>query len=620
MQSTGKIGAIITFGSTQHGTSKLLVENRRCLFSTFYIAAVILIAPFKFGSVVNTTGIGFYPQTGFAWIFSPWPPFLLPAVTGIALGLSMWSGLSIFPRDFSRYKHLLLPIASLTIVSFIGIIRTTEYDAAILFIWYLIAVLNFVLAVFIQLRNHPTARTLFLGSIAVGTVLLIVSGLNQVMYGFDETRELAIRLAREENRQLTPDLLNRLNQTRVFATFTYPNNYAAHLILTLPITIYSTWSFARKFNPVRVSQMVLTTVMTATSMLVLTLSGSRGAVCSLFIATAAIILADRRIVRVLSDRSRRMIPFVAVCLISIFGVAVFMVSKDRDFASIGARFDYYQAALKMFLHAPLLGVGLGEFFPWYMRLKPPGAEETRLVHNLFLNFLSQCGLFGGIAAGYFLLQPLLILNAVITEKLRAVSFPVSVAGLAGCLAWNIHSLTDFNIQIPGTVLIASILPLLIIRTPHSQPEKLALRFIPGGVRVIFVGLVVIGLCCVIRIPGERSYQRFYSRVYEEAALEDIIHEVQNIARLLPNSPYPWDLLGRIAIQKNNYPVAEMAFTEALQRTPHRASYSAYMSRCFLAKGDLKSAEESIAHALTWYPHKPEFREIARYIDGLKLGM
>jgi len=64
--------------------------------------------------------------------------------------------------------------------------------------------------------------------------------------------------------------------------------------------------------------------------------------------------------------------------------------------SIGARFDYWRAALTITRNHPAFGSGPGTFGHLYRKLKRPESEMARLTHNDYLEQASDSGLPGAM--------------------------------------------------------------------------------------------------------------------------------------------------------------------------------------------------------------------------------
>jgi hypothetical protein len=269
------------------------------------------------------------------------------------------------------------------------------------------------------------------------------------------------------------------------------------------------------------------------------------------------------------------------------------------------------------------GVGLGEFFPHYMRLKPPGAEETRLPHNMLLGLAAQCGIAGGLAALTCLLLPLTLnwLAGTGAGARRPEDRVLLGCVQAGLAAWSLHALADFNCEIPGTVMLVAILPLLALPSPPAAIAAAADPVPSHGaglaVRLGALSLGLLAMTAIARWPGELAYQRLTELAGTQGVSLDTLHTATvRTARLLPWSPYPWSLLGRCADEAGAAGLALACYEKASGRAPHRSGFHARAAASALAAGDPGKAREALAAAAAWYPHSPEVRDLARKLAPL----
>ena len=436
--------------------------------------------------------------------------------------------------------------------------------------------------------------------------------MSQVNSGFEETREFARQIAKEQGIKFSSAMQARLNQTRAFATFTYPNSYAAHLILTIPLVLVCIWNWSKHIHPPRGSQYTFTGMAAILSVSALYFTGSRGAVVAVALSVGTVIGVNFSQVYRWARSNQNKFAILTGGIILL--VLVVSISGSRSLASMSSRFHYYAAAVKMFSLKPIFGVGLGEFFTWYLRLKPMGAEETRLVHNFFLHFLSQCGVFGGVAAAYFLVQPVILRYLIRINYLRSELPALLNAMLLGCLAWNFHSLADFNVQIPGTMMIASTLPLLVI-TPRNCTPMIPSTRSSKLISMALIFVAGIGIGSLWRLPGEKSYQILYDRFLAQKNANLPVDQVKLSAKLLPYSSYPYSLLGKNALAQQDYGLSQYAFREAIKRAPHRAGFYAMLAQSLIAEGKVQEADRCISKALEWYPLKSEFKVIKDFTSS-----
>jgi hypothetical protein len=245
-----------------------------------------------------------------------------------------------------------------------------------------------------------------------------------------------------------------------------------------------------------------------------------------------------------------------------------------------------------------------------MSLNPPGAEETRVAHSFFLSFLSECGIVGGLAAGLWLLQPLLLVLGWRSGRLSVRDEGYALAVFCGLTGWLLHGLADFNVYIPGSVMLVSCLPAMAFDAPPADVSATRRQ----RRRIVLLALGLIAVAGLWRLPGERAYQLLAAEAQaRELNWSRLRRKGERAGRLLWRSPYPLDILGKAAQHLGDHRRAVAAFEEAIRRTPHRAAFHAHLAESQLALGDVAAAQHSVASALAWYPHNPKYRKLAERI-------
>lgn len=562
----------------------IAVSGRRLLKG--WVLLLLFLCPLKMGNPIGGGEVANFPIGAWQWLFMSWPPFLLAGASALALLLALW----LYPLK------RISPLAGLAACSWIllaltalfGLIRTTEWDYALLFWGHLCGVASLVFCVMLIAAREPGFMRHAAGVIAVAVILCWVSGWHQRFVGLEQTKQFAIERAQREGVELQGPIVGKLDQNRVFGSFVNPNSYAAHLILTGPLALLLLWRTARRFEPVHVSQPLFLGVGTILFAGALWFSGSRGAMAALGGGVALGVLA-------LPGASRWRLP-IAIAAVLGAGALVGFLSIQRSLLSVSARGDYYLAAWRMFLEHPLSGVGLGEFFPYYMRLKPVGAEETRIVHNMFLCMLSQAGLIAGLSAAVCLALPAAAVFVPVSwRRDDGIAFAAVVAGLG---AWSLHSLVDFNVQIPGTVATAAIMSLLLAGEASSS-----ISLPKWGSRALVLILFVF-ICGAatgwLRIPGEYWFQRAADGVGRVAS-NRTRRDFERAAEWLPLSPYPSWFYAKVCLAEGYSERAMALVRKAVQRSPHRATFWHRLASMHMLEGDYAGAAADLDRALAWYP-------------------
>ncbi len=119
--------------------------------------------------------------------------------------------------------------------------------------------------------------------------------------------------------------------------------------------------------------------------------------------------------------------------------------------------------LTMFRANPVLGIGLGAFetiYPVYGR--GDGSVLIQFAHNDFLQVLSDTGVIGGAIALWFII----VIARAMTQVTKADDGILRALGMgsaAGIFALLVHSLFDFNLQIPSNALLFLVLTAIVSR-------------------------------------------------------------------------------------------------------------------------------------------------------------
>lgn len=150
-----------------------------------------------------------------------------------------------------------------------------------------------------------------------------------------------------------------------------------------------------------------------------------------------------------------------------------MKGGDDQQAALFARQEIWKDTLKMFKASPVLGVGLGAYetvFPIYAR--HDGMFVVNYAHNDYLQALSDGGIVGFVLALLFLV----LLFRAVARSMKG-SDPM-LAGLAlgcgaGVFSLLVHSMFDFNLQIPSNALLFLFLSAVLSRIAASVDEHKA---------------------------------------------------------------------------------------------------------------------------------------------------
>jgi tetratricopeptide (TPR) repeat protein len=286
------------------------------------------------------------------------------------------------------------------------------------------------------------------------------------------------------------------------------------------------------------------------------------------------------------------------------------------------RGDYYRVAAKMFMENPLFGIGWGDFFHAYMKWKTfMTTEAPHTPHNFILAFASQTGiaglLFSCLALGYPVWTAL--------KKVRSDSFdlfPISAdaAIFLGLTAWTLHSLSDVNLQISGSVSTAITMAIILGFYDKKDPMKLSLKKIYYPLWYLFVIITTLVTLYGGIWLAKGEYEFFKLQIlcdpkgmskeqFNEISVDDVHKQLAKCVKRFPESPFPWGTAADFMLMKNRPFLAEQYFKEANRRTPSRPSfyYRLYWLQTHLNKH--KEAEQNVQKAKKLFPNNPRYVRI-----------
>ena len=557
------------------------------------ISVLAVILAFKFGAYIGNGEQANFPRDIWEWLlFTGWPCYLAPAFCGLLLII-----VALLSRDL-RIDHSafapglwLLPI----LAGLVGLINTTENDFATQWLLHFVGAFAFCATVWLAARNDKGFLFVLAATIGIIGILSCLQGWYQHFIGLEEAREYAIKQMTEKGLKITPLILEKMAQTRIYGNYIDPNVYASHLLFCFPFSLFTLYSFGRKMEQPKISSTVLVSLGAIIFLCALFWTGSRGAAIG-FAAGIAIAVWSLKSVR--NWKFRWSLPALAV-LGAIALACAFIFFKSRDgMASASARLIYYKTAINIFLKHPFAGIGLGEFFPWYMRLKPIEAEITRDPHNILLSFMAQTGIVGIIAIIIIILFPWLIATFKDKSLQDNMLQETSITALA---AWLVHSLFQFNELFPGTLFLAATSTVFIL-APEKQHRKSDKRS-DVTIRTIAIATGAICLMAFMRVPGERLLR--HGEIMDAQTPGSGLPSYISATVKLPHAIMPPRTSYDILFAKGDWHKAAEYASILISRAPHRASSYNRLALAQIAMNKLDDARTTIDQALEWYPYCPE---------------
>lgn len=238
----------------------------------------------------------------------------------------------------------------------------------------------------------------------------------------------------------------------IYGSYVNHNHYAGLMELLVPIPLVI--ALSRLANErLRIAAGVTSAVMVGT----IFLSGSRGGMIAIsveLIVFAAILFRQKRSIRLAIS-----VGAFAVVLISLLvwlggkelTVRVTSISKEtRTEISGGMRLSIDRDTIKMFREKPLVGWGLGTFPTVYPRFRSFYTNFfVNEAHNDYLQLLAEMGVAGFGIMIWFLVMLFRRVYRKIGDWTSSVSGAVTLACTLSATGILIHSLVDFNLQIPA---------------------------------------------------------------------------------------------------------------------------------------------------------------------------
>jgi hypothetical protein len=551
------------------------MDTLRTIIAWLVVIATVLL-PLKFGSITGlpeTTA--YYPDSLFAWIVICWPAVSFPLIAGVLALIS----LAVFPVRWNFSRSLNITVVFwllLACASLLGSIDASTYDFVLMQVVHIFGVATFGITIYLVIINRPDFKIYIIAGLFVGTILTAWFGVEQMIFGFEETRKFLEMQEAQYGVNFSGDFKARVWDNRVFSTFAACNSLAGYMLLTMPVCFFFCWKICGNIEPIKVSRIIFISILAALLGVVFFATVSRAAYLSLVLAMVLFIMLFP------VPRGIKIVFFISLPIIIITGALVIMYA-GRGFHSMMVRVDYIYSSFLMFLEHPFWGTGWGDFFHDYMRVKFTASKEApHSSHNILMDFLSQTGFFGFIACIAAVFYPLIQIRRKIRLNPALLYSSVESYLFLGISAFFIHSLMDVHLQIPGSMA-AALAMMLVAICPNDEPIS---SYKKKSKNINVIVTIIIIITGIISISGgyqlllaDYSFASFAEICstkgktkmdFAKIQPEQIKIELENCLRYRPYSPFPWATAGDYMLNSGYPSLAEEYYLEALKRSPMRS--------------------------------------------------
>jgi O-antigen ligase len=245
-----------------------------------------------------------------------------------------------------------------------------------------------------------------------------------------------------------------------FGPYVNRNHFAGFMELIAPLSLA-----LLMYRGVRREQTALGTLFAIVQVAALLLSASRGGIVSFVFAMMVLLL-----LLWLQRRGETRMGGVALVLVAAGALIAWLGVGQviERFSKVGAnevdmsrRAVITRGAWKIFLDHRWTGTGAGTLeavYPLYEGLYDGYTVEH--AHNDYAELLADMGAAGGIAGLAFLALLLVIARRRMLAQQSPFSLAYHTGALAACCGFLLHSLVDFNLQIPSNAALFLIMALL----------------------------------------------------------------------------------------------------------------------------------------------------------------
>lgn len=300
------------------------------------------------------------------------------------------------------------------------------------------------------------------------------------------------------------------NYSRVTSLFYWPNPFASYLLFSIFIILYYLINNKKIFNSIILTYFSFILIITS-----FLFTFSRGALIGLIFALAIYLIINSKSILKHIKLLVVLILLIIICFYSINNSkkSSFPIISGKDGhvildQSSKIRINYWRGAIKIYKDYPIFGSGLGTFQAIYPQYQKDPVSAGKYPHNLYLETLSETGIFTFSFFILFLISIYLIdLRKINKEDL---SLPLYLGGMA----FLIHNFFDIGWHYPANFYLFCLFIGLFYNLNKDKEIFIlyniqrfkSINFNKYKYLLILLSLILIFLG-VINLVGEFNYQK-----------------------------------------------------------------------------------------------------------------
>lgn len=411
---------------------------------------------------------------------------------------------------------------------------------------------------------------------------------------------------------------------RLVSTLGNPNALGAVLVVMIPVAI------ARAFAVRQRIPRVILLIYGGLALLLLALSGSRGAYLGAFaslvtlVALFAIHLGILARWSTLAGRWRAMIigsgiGFVLLSLV----MGIFLIrSLNAPGRSADLRTFIYEGALQTFAAQPLTGSGLFTFGLELMtRESSPPVQIHAHAHNAVLHIMAELGLPGLLILLVTLALALWMArrNWQVTQVHTRLGL---IAGVSAVVGFGVHHLLDLPAMMPAVALSGLIVWIVTVTPAAPIPMQARWRVLghPVGISILLLALLITGFW------SSQIYTDYVRILKEAAGSQNYIAAAQQMNRVVEADPglalYSYEQaflygMGAVAGDPSATASGIAAYEHFLRLEPANVVALTNLSALYWQAGQIQFAVETLDRAMAGAPESWQLVMLRRrYAEAL----